>query len=219
MWRQIWRRRQLTARRLEQITRIPILRRKLLLMIPRISQERFSPQLRTEGLGVSSRTARTRRDFPSGLPLRPPLGQPRLHVHLHIQLAPALLQLLSPQSFLLLFERVLLLEPSPPAQIRSVVEHVVRVGIQSPVTALPGLLVVASHLHEALVQTQIVPDRILPTLLVLAIVREALHDELVYAVERDLLVRRVLDGHRDEGDVRVGRLHHFLGRIQLLVAV
>uniref|UniRef100_A0A182Q5E9 Uncharacterized protein n=1 Tax=Anopheles farauti TaxID=69004 RepID=A0A182Q5E9_9DIPT len=113
------------------------------------------------------------------------------------------------QLFLLL-QCVLLLEPTPPPQKRPVVEHVVRVGIQRPVAALARFLVVPRHLHEALVQAEVVAYRVLPALLVVPIVREPVHDVLVDTVQRDLLISRVLDGHRDEGDVGVRGFHHLL---------
>lgn len=47
---------------------------------------------------------------------------------------------------------------------------------------------------------------VLPTLRVLAVVGEALHDELVDVTQRQHLLCRVLDGHRGQRDVRVGRL-------------
>ena len=52
-------------------------------------------------------------------------------------------------------------------------------------------------------------------LFVVPVVWEALHDEVVDAVERGLLLGGVLYGHGDEGDVGVGRLHHVLGRAVL----
>ena len=55
------------------------------------------------------------------------------------------------------------------------------------------------------------PDRVLPSLFVLAVIREPIHDELVDAVQGDLLLRScTLDGHGDQRDVRVGRLDHIL---------
>jgi len=56
-------------------------------------------------------------------------------------------------------------------------------------------------------------DGVLPALLVLAIIRETVHDELVDAVQRDLLVGRVLDGHRDKRDIGIRRFHHVLARV------
>ena len=79
-------------------------------------------------------------------------------------------QSLQPFSFFSLSQRVFLLEASPPAQVAAVVEHVVAVWIQCPVAALAGFLVVAWHLDKTLVQRQIMSDRVLPALFVLAIV-------------------------------------------------
>ena len=61
-------------------------------------------------------------------------------------------------------ESVFLLEAFPPPEEGAVVEHVVAVGVEAPVAALAGLLVVPRHLDEALVQRQVVPDRVLPAL-------------------------------------------------------
>ena len=82
--------------------------------------------------------------------------------------------------------------------------------MQRPEAALARLLVVARDLHEALVQRQVVADRVLPTLLVLAVEREALHDELVDAVERHSLVLLTHDGHGDECNVAVRGFDHVL---------
>ena len=72
------------------------------------------------------------------------------------------------------------------------------------------------YLEEAVVERQVVAYRVLPALAILVVVGEALHDELVDAVEGDAVVWRVLDGHRDQGDVAVGRL---LRVVVLLVQV
>ena len=52
-------------------------------------------------------------------------------------------------------------------------------------------------------------------LLVVPVVGKAFHDEVVDPVEGGLLLRGVLDGHGNEGDVGVGRLHHVLGGVVL----
>ena len=64
------------------------------------------------------------------------------------------------------------------------------------------------YLDEALVQGEIMADGVLPALLVLPVEGEFVDDELVDAVEGDLFVGRVGDGHGDERDVGVGRLDH-----------
>lgn len=52
-------------------------------------------------------------------------------------------------------------------------------------------------------------DRVLPALLVFPVVRETIHDELIDTVQGDLLLRRrALNGHGDQGDVRIRRFHH-----------
>ena len=98
--------------------------------------------------------------------------------------------------------------PRPPAAsaIVAVFEHVVAGRVQRPVGAFARPAFLSGHLDETVVETQVVADGILPALLVVPVVGELVHDELVDAVERDLLVGRVLDGHGDERDVRIGRL-------------
>ena len=50
------------------------------------------------------------------------------------------------------------------------------------------------------------PDGVLPGGKFFAIVREPVSDEIADAAQCQPLVRRLQDGHRDECDVRVGRL-------------
>lgn len=119
---------------------------------------------------------------------------------------------------------VLDLEALLSAQVAAVLEHVARVWVQGPVGALAGLVGRAGHLDEAVVEGERVADGVLPALLVLAVVREEVHDPLVDLVEGQHLVARLLDGHGDEGDVRVRglgvreraavRLGHVLGAAQ-----
>ena len=67
-------------------------------------------------------------------------------------------------AYLSVSQSILLLEAFPPPEEGSVVKHVVAVRVKAPVAPLARLLVVPRHLHEALVQGQVVPDRVLPTL-------------------------------------------------------
>ena len=50
------------------------------------------------------------------------------------------------------------------------------------------VVVVAGDLHKALIEAEIMPDRVLPALLVLPVIREVLHDELVDTVKCQLLI-------------------------------
>ena len=66
---------------------------------------------------------------------------------------------------------------------RSADEDVVAGWIEHPVVAFARIVVVARYFDETFVETQIVADRVLPSLLVVAIIRKVLHDELVDSVE------------------------------------
>ena len=152
-----------------------------------------------------------RRDGPVlSLYILDPHGLGALH---RLLLVPALLPrrhvLLQPLFFLL--QHVLLLEPPPPPQEAPVFEHVIRVRVQGPIAALSGFLIVAGHLDKTLVEGQIVPDAVLPALLVVSVKGKPLHDKLVNPIQGHLLVRRVLDSHGDERDVAVGGFDHILG--------
>ena len=94
-------------------------------------------------------------------------------------------------------------------------EDVVAGRVQHPVVTFARVVVVARHLDETLVERQVVADRVLPSLFVVPVVREVLHDELVDAVECQALLGAAPDGHHDEGVVGEGRL---LVLLALLVA-
>lgn len=105
------------------------------------------------------------------------------------------------------------LEALAASQEAPALEHVLGVRVQSPVVALawpPGF---PRNLHEAVVQRQVVPDGVLPLLGVVPVEGEALRDELVDAAQREAAVRRVGDGHGDEGDVAVGGLAPLQGSL------
>lgn len=89
---------------------------------------------------------------------------------------------------------------------RAADEHVVARRVEHPVVALARVVVVARYLHEALVEGQVVADGVLPALLVLAVVGEVLHDELIDAIERQALLGTLPDGHHDERVVAERRL-------------
>lgn len=95
--------------------------------------------------------------------------------------------------------------PSPPPVV-ALLKHVLKRGVQHPevTLALPaGLL---GHLDEALVERQVVPYAVLPPFLVLLVIGEPGRDVVVYSTQGQSPVLAVLDGHGDEGHVRVGRL-------------
>lgn len=90
-------------------------------------------------------------------------------------------------------------------------EHLAGGRVQGPVASLSGHVIIAvvrarpipRYLHEAVVQAEIVPYAVLPALPVLPVVGEPVHDELVDPGERQPLLRRRVDRHRDQGDVGI----------------
>ena len=62
-------------------------------------------------------------------------------------------------------------------------------------------LLVAWYFDETVVEREVVSYGVLPALLVLLVVREALHDKLVDAIQRDFLIASILDGHCNQRDV------------------
>lgn len=95
---------------------------------------------------------------------------------------------------------------SLPSPIVAVLEHVQAFGVQRPVAALPRTSFVSGHFDKAVVQREVVANRVLPALFVVMVKWKAVHDELIDPAQRRALVRRVLDCHGDERDVAVGRL-------------
>lgn len=105
------------------------------------------------------------------------------------------------------FVRLLPLEALPPAQEAPVVEHVRGVRVQGPIVAFSRIPGLSWDFHEAVVEGEIVADRVLPRGELLPVVRESVADELADLAERETLLRALQDGHGDQGDVGVGRLH------------
>lgn len=78
--------------------------------------------------------------------------------------------------------------------------------MQSPEAALAGLVGGPRDFDEAVVEGEAVPDGVLPALLILSVVGEQVHDELVDVAQGEHFARRVLYGHGDERYVGIGRL-------------
>ena len=89
-------------------------------------------------------------------------------------------------------------------------EHIVTRGVQHPVVSLPGVVIVPGDLDEALVQTEIVSNRVLPALLIVLIIREILHDEFINPVQGESFLGTTPNGHHYQGVVTEGRLLRLL---------
>lgn len=95
--------------------------------------------------------------------------------------------------------------PLPP--VVSLLEHVLKRGVQHPVVPLSipaGFL--DGHLQKAVVQGQVVPHAVLPTFLILGVIREPGGDEVINPPEGQPLVRALTDGHCDQSHVGIRRL-------------
>lgn len=71
-------------------------------------------------------------------------------------------------------------------------------------------------LNKALVQTEVVSDGVLPALFVVFVVREVLHDELVYPIQGQSFLGTAPDGHHYESIVTEWRLLRLLAVVRLL---
>lgn len=95
----------------------------------------------------------------------------------------------------------------PPPQKTSVLKHVRRIGIQSPVIPFTWVTRFPWHFYETVVERKIVSDGVLPSWEFLSVVREAMADEVTDLAEGQTLFGALEDGHGDQGDVRIGRFH------------
>ncbi|GMT06143.1 hypothetical protein PENTCL1PPCAC_28317, partial [Pristionchus entomophagus] len=97
---------------------------------------------------------------------------------------------------------------------------VLAVLVQRPVVAFAGIIVGSGHFDEALVEGEIVPDRVLPALLVVAIVGVVGHDVVVDSGKCQSSLFARPNRHHNQCIVREGRLlvsiKHFLFLLCLL---
>ena len=98
------------------------------------------------------------------------------------------------------------LEALPAAEEGAVLEHGDGARVERPEGALARAVGAARDLDEAVVEAEVVAQRVLPALRVLAVVGEVVHDELVDVGEGQHPLGRVPQRHRRQRDVRVGRL-------------
>lgn len=93
------------------------------------------------------------------------------------------------------------LKALPPPQETAVLKHIGGHGVQSPVVAFSGIAGLSWHFHEAVIERQVVPDRVLPRRELLAVVGKAAADELADLAKSKPLAGALQDCHGDERDV------------------
>jgi hypothetical protein len=98
------------------------------------------------------------------------------------------------------------LEPLSAPQEAAVLEHVPTHWMQGPVAALARPVWAAWDLDKTVIEGQVMSQRVLPSLRVLPVIREPIHDELVDLAQRQHLLLGPLYGHCRQSNVRVGRL-------------
>ena len=102
--------------------------------------------------------------------------------------------------------RQLVQEAIASPQETPVFEHLRASRVELPEVSFPRRTVLARHFYEAVIQTQVVPDGVLPGRPALSVVGKLLGDVVAYLAQRKHLVGRLRNGHRDQSNVRVRRL-------------
>ena len=100
------------------------------------------------------------------------------------------------------------LVPLPPSQEGAIVKHVLGQGVQDPVVPLAGVAWLPRHLDEAVIETQIVANGVLPPWKLFFVIRKSVLDKVTDATEGEPLVGGLEYAHTDHSDVGVGRLDH-----------
>ena len=106
----------------------------------------------------------------------------------------------------------------PPAEV-SLLEVLLAGRVDRPIVAFP--VGGSSCLHKAVVDGQVVPDGVSPTMTSVAEIGKVIQDVLVDVSQDELLLGRTQDSHRDEANVGMlrlrlfGEIHSEESRIQL----
>ena len=106
--------------------------------------------------------------------------------------------------FWLFFRRRPRLTPASSPEL-PFLKHFLQGFVQPPVAAFAWVRPRTRDLHKAFVEREVVPDAVLPAAEVLAIVGKVRLNVLVDPAQCDPLSLRLLDRHRDQRHIRVGR--------------
>ena len=98
------------------------------------------------------------------------------------------------------------LEPFLSPQVASVLEHIARCWMQGPEASLTGLVRGSWNLHKTIIKRQAVTNGILPSLLILPVVGEKVHDKLIDFTECHHFGGSILYRHRYQRNITVRRL-------------
>ena len=91
-------------------------------------------------------------------------------------------------------------------EVTSVFKHVSRLRMKSPKGSFARLVRSSRNFDKAIIEGKRMTYRVLPSLLILTIVWEVIHDKLINFTQSQHLRCRLLNSHGNQTDVRVGRL-------------
>lgn len=101
--------------------------------------------------------------------------------------------------------RLVSFESFSSAQKTAVVKHVLGCRIKGPVVPFARVARLSRDLDKAVVQGQVVPDRVLPSGELLLVVWKLVADEVADTAESQFLHRALENGHGYESDVGIRR--------------
>ena len=102
-------------------------------------------------------------------------------------------------------DRLWQLEPLSSSKEWSILKHVSTGRMESPIRSFARSVRSSRNLDEAVIEREIMSQRILPSLSIFSIVRKAIHDELVNVTESQHLLSWRLDCHECQGDIGIWR--------------
>lgn len=97
------------------------------------------------------------------------------------------------------------LEPLLAPQVTTVLKHISRIWVQSPVASLTRSVWSSGDFHKTVIKREAMTYGILPPLLVLSVERKQVHDELINLAECTHFILRLLYCHGDERYIGIWR--------------
>lgn len=100
---------------------------------------------------------------------------------------------------------ILSFKPGLPSKKTTVFKHIITLWIQGPVVSFKWLIRFYSSLDETIIERKVVADTNFPRWIGITIKGKPVSDELAYTIQSQSLLRRVLDRHCNQCNIRVRR--------------
>lgn len=107
------------------------------------------------------------------------------------------------------------LESLPPSQEAAVVKHPLARWVECPIVAFAWISRFTGHLHETVVERQVVSNRVLPRWKLFAVVWKTTFDEVADFAESEFSLGRLQNSHCNQCDIGIGRFWH--GRLPSVI--